>query len=413
MSKERYSLKEASRIRKALKAISSLNALIYKISNGKIWGKWGGKYPIMVLSVFGSKTGKVRKVPLIKVMNDNKPVLVASMGGMPMHPSWYFNILSNPRISIQIGSEKKYYLAKKLTDQEKDKIWPTICSYYPDYDQYKKNTQRNIGVFSCEEKTMSKEWRKWISENIDRGCDKNELYSILYHEGFHPELIATELHEDLGDLKLQPGKKKSTKEESIQNMVYAFKNAYKEIPIYTDVGFKKDKLNKDLHQKILKFYKENTASLQVENVAGGYIETDRKGSASHTIEMPNELRDEVHQSLLSKAEDWSGIRLLPTYVYGVRIYNRGAILKPHRDREETHIIGVIINIEQKVDSPWALEIQDHQNNNHEIFLSPGEVIFYESATLDHGRPTPFDGEKFVNVFCHYMPYLKEENSDEI
>ena len=79
MSKERYSLKEASRIRKALKAISSLNALIYKISNGKIWGKWGGKYPIMVLSVFGSKTGKVRKVPLIKVMNDNQKKNITSL----------------------------------------------------------------------------------------------------------------------------------------------------------------------------------------------------------------------------------------------------------------------------------------------------------------------------------------------
>ena len=95
------------------------------------------------------------------------------------------------------------------------------------------------------------------------------------------------------------------------------------------------------------------------------------------------------------------------------MYNRGAILKRHRDREETHIRGVIINIDQKVDSPWALEIEDHQKNNHEIFLSPGEVIFYESATLDHGRPTPFEGEKFVNVFCHFMPYLKEENNNEV
>ena len=152
MSNERYSKKEASRIRNVLKAISGLNSFIYKISKGKIWGKWAGKYPIMLLSVFGSKTGKVRNVPLIKVMHDNKPVLVASMGGMPMHPSWYFNVMANPRVSVQIGSEKKYYLAKKLTDEEKDAIWPIICSFYPDYDQYKKNTQRNIGVFSCEEK---------------------------------------------------------------------------------------------------------------------------------------------------------------------------------------------------------------------------------------------------------------------
>ena len=109
-------------------------------------------------------------------------------------------------------------------------------------------------------------------------------------------------------------------------MVHAFKEAHKEIPVYTDVGFKKDNLNKDLHKKVLDFYYKNSASLQAENVAGGYIETEGKGSASHTIEMPNDLRDEIHESLLGKVEDWSGIRLLPTYVYGVRIYNRGAPL---------------------------------------------------------------------------------------
>ena len=52
MSKEKYSAKKASRIRKALKTISGLNSFIYKISNGKRWGKWAGKYPIMGLSVF-------------------------------------------------------------------------------------------------------------------------------------------------------------------------------------------------------------------------------------------------------------------------------------------------------------------------------------------------------------------------
>ena len=406
MNKEKYSIKEASRIRIVLKLISKLNVFVYKISGGKLWSQWAGKYPIMVLSVFGSKTGKLRNIPLIKVLDGDKPVLVASMGGMPMHPSWYFNVVDNPRISVQIGSEKKYYLARKLTDEEKDQIWPTICAHYPDYDQYKKNTERNIGVFSCEEKTLSKEWEKWLSENMDRGCDKNELYSILYRNGFHPELIAAEMNVSVGSFQLQPQKQQSKKEEKIEKTVHAFKEVHKEIPVYTDVGFKKDNLDKDLHKKVLDFYNENTASLQVENVAGGYIETDGRGSASHTIEMPNDLRDEIHQSLLSKVQNWSGIGLLPTYVYGVRIYNRGAILKPHRDREETHIIGVIVNIDQQVDTPWALEIEDHQKNIHEVFLSPGEVIFYESATLDHGRPTPLDGDTFVNVFCHYMPYMK-------
>ncbi len=411
---EAYTPRQAKIIRFALKWVSSINAFIYKLSNGRLWSKWSGKYPIMVLSVYGAKSNKLRAIPLIKVLDAGKPILVASMGGMPMHPSWYFNVVANPRVSVQIGAEKKYYIAKKLTDEEKDKVWTTVCSYYPDYDQYRNNTKRNIGVFYCEEKTLSKEWKKWLSENIDQGCDKNELYSILYHNGFHPELIATEMNASVGCFQLQPPKQQSAKEEDIQNMVHTFKEVHKEVPIYTEVGFKKDNLDKNLHRKILDFYNDNSASLQIENVAGGYIETDGKGSASHTIEMPNDLRDEIHQSLLNKAEDWSGIKLLPTYVYGVRIYNRGAILKSHRDREETHIIGVIINIDQKVDSPWALEIEDHQRNNHEIFLSPGEVIFYESATLDHGRPRPLDGDSFVNVFCHFMPFIqKEEIRDEV
>ena len=117
-------------------------------------------------------------MPLIKVLDNDSPVLVASMGGMPMHPSWYFNVIANPRISVQIGSEKKYYLAKKLTDEEKDRVWPTVCSFYPDYDQYKKNTQRNIGVFSCEEKTMTKEWKKWVNENIILWWHSDEIIKV-------------------------------------------------------------------------------------------------------------------------------------------------------------------------------------------------------------------------------------------
>ena len=93
-------------------------------------------------------------------------------------------------------------------------------------------------------------------------------------------------------------------------------------------------------------------------------------------------------------------------MYGVRIYNRGAILSVHRDREETHIIGVIINIDQDVETDWPLEIEDHSKKKHEVILAPGEIIFYESANLDHGRPSPLEGNKFVNVFCHYMPYIE-------
>ena len=100
-------------------------------------------------------------------------------------------------------------------------------------------------------------------------------------------------------------------------------------------------------------------------------------------------------------EDWSNTRLDPTFVYGIRIYGRDAILKEHRDREQTHIVSAIINVDQKVATDWPLIIEDHHYRKHEIILNPGEVLFYESARLKHGRPIPLKGREYANIFCHF------------
>ena len=83
MTKEAFTKQQAKRIKKVLGLISSLNAFIYRASNGRLWSKWSGKYPIMVLSTVGRKTKKIRHIPLIKVMENNQPILVASMGVLP------------------------------------------------------------------------------------------------------------------------------------------------------------------------------------------------------------------------------------------------------------------------------------------------------------------------------------------
>ena len=105
--------------------------------------------PIMVLSTVGRKTKKIRHIPLIKVLHNNQPILVASMGGAPIHPSWFFNVRDNPNIQVQIGPDKKNYQAIRASEKEKEKLWPTICSFYSDYQVYQQRTQRNIPVFIC------------------------------------------------------------------------------------------------------------------------------------------------------------------------------------------------------------------------------------------------------------------------
>ena len=102
-------------------------------------------------------------------------------------------------------------------------------------------------------------------------------------------------------------------------------------------------------------------------------------------------------------EDWSGQALEPTYVYGIREYHNGAVLKMHRDRIDTHIISAIINVEQETDVDWPLVIEDNYYRKHHVIMQPGDMVFYESARLLHGRPLKFEGAAFANVFCHFKP----------
>lgn len=70
---------------------------------------------------------------------------------------------------------------------------------------------------------------------------------------------------------------------------------------------------------------------------------------------------------------------------GIREYHRGVVLKRHVDRVQSHVLSAILNIAQQgMDSQWCLTIQDHQGEEHEAVLTPGEMLLYESAALVHG-----------------------------
>ena len=177
------------------------------------------------------------------------------------------------------------------------------------------------------------------------------------------------------------------------------------IPAYTDTGFTKSTLPAALFTKIQTFYEANRDTVKEESVPGDFIVNTATSATkgSSLIDLSTELRAEIHDNLKAQMEDWCGKTLLPTYVYGIRIYHHGAALKCHRDRLATHIIGAIINIDQDVNEDWILVIDDHHHRRHQVTLAPGEVIFYESGKLIHGRPTPLDGRLFSNIFCHFKP----------
>jgi deazaflavin-dependent oxidoreductase (nitroreductase family) len=103
--------------------------------------------PVIVLTSVGAKTGKLRKTALMRVEHNGEYAVVASLGGAPKHPVWYFNLLAEPHVELQDGPEKRDYLAREVTGEEKAIWWQRAVEAYPDYADYQLKTEREIPVF--------------------------------------------------------------------------------------------------------------------------------------------------------------------------------------------------------------------------------------------------------------------------
>jgi F420H(2)-dependent quinone reductase len=106
--------------------------------------------PVVVVTSVGAKTGKLRKNPLMRVEHEGKYAAVASVGGAPKNPVWYYNVAANPHVELQDGPVKQDMLAREVTGEEKALWWERAVAAYPDYADYQANTDRQIPVFVLE-----------------------------------------------------------------------------------------------------------------------------------------------------------------------------------------------------------------------------------------------------------------------
>ena len=106
--------------------------------------------PIIVLTTVGAKTGGLRKTALMRVEHDGRYLVVASKGGAPEHPAWFYNLVKNPRVELQDGDVKREYDAHQAEGAERDEWWARAVAVWPDYDEYQKNTERRIEIFVLE-----------------------------------------------------------------------------------------------------------------------------------------------------------------------------------------------------------------------------------------------------------------------
>ena len=103
--------------------------------------------PVIVLTSIGAKSGKLRKTALMRVEHEGEYAVVASLGGAPKHPVWYYNLKANPHVELQDGPEKRDYLAREVTGEEKAVWWERAVAAYPPYADYQAKTTRQIPVF--------------------------------------------------------------------------------------------------------------------------------------------------------------------------------------------------------------------------------------------------------------------------
>ncbi|MFL6160356.1 MAG: nitroreductase family deazaflavin-dependent oxidoreductase [Marmoricola sp.] len=107
----------------------------------------GGDDPIVVITSVGAKSGNLRKNPVMRVERDGEYIAVASKGGAPEQPEWYYNFVAHPEVELQDGPVRKTYQVRLLSDGEREDAWEYAVDTWSTYAGYQEKTDREIPVF--------------------------------------------------------------------------------------------------------------------------------------------------------------------------------------------------------------------------------------------------------------------------
>ena len=124
-------------------------AELYEATDGREANDLRGR-PVIILTTVGAKSGMLRKTALMRVEHEGSYAVVASLGGAPKNPVWYYNIVAQPHVELQDLAEKHDYLAREVHGDEKAVWWERAVATWPDYAKYQKKTDREIPVFVLE-----------------------------------------------------------------------------------------------------------------------------------------------------------------------------------------------------------------------------------------------------------------------
>jgi hypothetical protein len=169
-------------------------------------------------------------------------------------------------------------------------------------------------------------------------------------------------------------------------------------PNFTELGFGLARAPDELTAALQQGVRDGLSNVRSEGAMEGFY-----GPDPWFIDRPD-LSQRVLQELKHYAETWSRIPLVAQNAYGFRLYRNGSQLVMHVDIAQTHIVSFIYHVASSEDAdPWPIMIEDYLGRTHAVVLTPGDMLFYESAKVAHGRPTKFNGSWYTSIFAHYYP----------
>jgi len=117
----------------------------FRANDGKVGGHFEGK-TLLLLHTKGAKSGQERINPVAYVRDGDRLVVIASKGGAPTNPSWYYNILANPLVTVEVGTEKFQAHATVTEEPERTRLYNKMVEMMPGFDDYRRKTARVIPV---------------------------------------------------------------------------------------------------------------------------------------------------------------------------------------------------------------------------------------------------------------------------
>lgn len=119
-------------------------------SSGGTQGTTMRDMPVVIVTMRGARSGKIRKTPVMRVEHDGTYAVVASKGGAADHPQWYHNLVAHPRVALQDGPDRHEYVAREVEGDERALWWERAVAAFPDYADYAERTDRHIPVLVLE-----------------------------------------------------------------------------------------------------------------------------------------------------------------------------------------------------------------------------------------------------------------------